>query len=848
MYVWQSVAFLNQQLYQWCFGVAKRARKKKSYATLPRPKSVEGLDHLRSGRFKNAIESLKLALKEEQSQSDGLKEFLAEAYVGRAKELSEKGMGKEAAVMLEKSSEITGKPVDPILLFSLLLKVGQIGRAVHALQPLKGNLDGDGLLVGGSLGEVLAGLALTGHDEVLALFKEDSSFLVHYNTARRVLHAYDGGDDETSLELLKKLPIGSPFKNFRLFMHALVLSSSQPENALALLEKIKEDSPYHPMAQAVVIAISGDFTDMGIFATLASPVHGLACRLLNVNAGTIRAISHIQSVATDPDKLAGALLKQDLESHLPKEVLRTLCLPLLPSAIGLLEKFQQRFGPLSQWEIYRIRALALEGQKQWSSAADVWIAALKTIHDPMTKALVYRHLADFPDYRDMDENPWGMLFHSGNRQGYSKIDFLESSLRHDPQDRDTHITLIRLHAKKNSKDARVAVDRAVKGFPEDRDILEAAMDAAFAAKTFKKAAAFAERILSVNPIHQRARRVLVESHLAHARKKVGEKRLDLAHKELLVAESLEKEHARSGRVQICQAMVALLSGQKETGEEKLSAARSLPIGPLEIELMIQSEVAYLKVPSELVVHHHKIFKDLSEKISPDRVSVLSLVQELERSFQDDHLPVRKWMEIMLPFFAKAPALDFSLEERRLICNMLLENDFFDILGLFATVGKKHWEDDGSFLFFDLSSQSKGNATQARYEDLEILREVKGSVYSRLDARTMSNMEKFLSSGRLSFENSPFEYGDEDENDEEFLDMDSTDFESELGPLLEMFQEAIETRIADELPLRRKLGDKKYGERLAKELARGLPMGVEVFAEMISDILADIPLPGVGARK
>lgn len=830
--------------------MAKKRRKKQSYATLPKPKSSEGVEQLRSGCFKNAIESLKLALKEEP-QSEELKGYLADAYSGRAKELAEKGMGKEAAIMLERSSDITGKPVDPITLFFLFLKGDQVDRAVNALRPLKGGEDGGAVLAVGPLGEVLAGLALVGHGEVLTLFADDSSFVAHCSTALKILQGYGEGQDETSLELLKKLPIGSPFKNFRLLMHALILSPSQPESALVLVEKVREDSLFYAMAQAVKIGISVDHASIGTLTSLSGPASGLACRLRNVNADTIRAIRHMESLAPNPEKLIKALLKRDLEAHFPREALQSLCLSLVPSAVGQLEHFQQRFGPLPSWGLQRIRALNLEEQECWSSAADNWIMVLKQMTDPVMKALIYRHLADFPHYHDMERNPWDR-FHSMDQNNYSKTDFLESSLRYDPRDRDTHLALIRLYGKKNSKDARTAVDRAVREFPEDRDILEAAMDAAFAANTFKKAVSFAEKILIVNPIHQRARSVLVESHLAHARKKVVEGRLDLANKELLVAESLEKGHARSGRVQICQAMVALLNGQKKISEERLGVARSLQTPPLEMELMIQAEAVRLKVPMTLTKGNNKNFKDVSMSAAPDKASILSLIRELEHYLQENHLPVKNWMQTLKPFLTKAPTLDFSLEERRLICNFLLENDFFEILGLFAKDGKKRWENDVSFIFFDLSSRSKGSARQVHYVDLELLREAKGSMNSRLDARTMSNMQKFLSTAKtfpfdFSFADDD-EHDDDDDDEEDIFDLNSFDMESALGPLLEMFKREIRSRVRDEYKLRQKLGDEKYGEKLARELSRGFPMGAELFRELISEILDGTPLPGAGRKK
>ncbi|MBF8272013.1 MAG: hypothetical protein HW380_1118 [Magnetococcales bacterium] len=823
-------------------------RRKKGYSSPPRPKSSEGLDHLRSGHFKKAIESLKLALKEDPQSAD-LKNLLAEAYVGRARELSDKGMGQEAAIMLERSSLLTEKPPDPVMLFSLFLKGGQIDRAVASLKPQKEKSETGESLDAGPLGEALAGLSLVGCAEVLTLFDENSPFVNHHHTALEILQSYDRGEDDAALVLLKKLPVGSPFKNFRLFIHALILSASQPETALGLLAKVGEDSFFHPLAQAVKLATASDPSQIDALSSLSSPASDLARRLLNIDADALRTVSQLESLASNPDKLAKALLKPGLEPLFPREVLKALCLPLLPSAIGQLEPFQQRFGHLPPWEVQRIRALAMEEQNRWSSAVAEWKKAADNVNDPMIKALIYQRLAGFPHFQD-SRNLWEM-FQSGGREKNSRADFLESSLRYDPKDRDTHLALIHLHGKKkNNPKVRTTLDRAVREFPEDREILEAAMDATFAAGTFKKAGTFAEKILSFNPIHHRAHSVMVESHLAHARKKIKERRLDLANKELLVAESLEKKHARSGRVQVCQAMVAFLNGQGPEGEEKLRLARSLPTHPLETELMIQAEAARLKVPSDIVKKNELTFKALSKNAVPDTSSILKLIQNIEHYLEEKSLPVKHWMEILQPLFIKAAVLTFTMEERRLICNILLENNFFNILNHFAKAGQKQWAEEGSFIFFSLSAQSEGNVLAVRDGRIGILEEAMHSTDSRLDTRTMGNMEKFLSASFLT-PRRPVFFDDDDDDDDDDVDfscMDDTDFESELGPIVALLKGEIESRVVREHKLRRKMGDKKYGESLAKELAQGLPMGKEIFGEIIRKILENNPLPDHGTKK
>ncbi|MBF0173914.1 MAG: hypothetical protein HQL83_10780, partial [Magnetococcales bacterium] len=125
------------------------------------------MDHLTAGRFKQAIESLKSALKEDPHATI-LRERLVEAYEGRADELSSKGMAREAAVMLEKSGAITGTPPDPVRLCALYLKGGQLARALDSLAPLKATPEGRNVLSTGSLAELLAVSALVGQVENVA--------------------------------------------------------------------------------------------------------------------------------------------------------------------------------------------------------------------------------------------------------------------------------------------------------------------------------------------------------------------------------------------------------------------------------------------------------------------------------------------------------------------------------------------------------------------------------------------------------------------------------------------------------------------------------------------------------
>ncbi len=817
--------------------MAKKKGKSKVNPIPARTIGSEGLDHLTAGRFKLAIESLKSALKEDPHATI-LRERLVEAYEGRADELSSKGMAREAAVMLEKSGAITGTPPDPVRLCALYLKGGQLARALDSLAPLKATPEGRNVLSTGPLAELLAVSALVGQVENVAplLDDESSSFMKHLQTARELLNACADGRDEEALGLLKKLPITSPFKNVRVFIHALILSSPQPQKSLKLIDKIEDTSLFHPMAQAVRLSVTGGPSVLQSISSLDPPARDLATRLLNVSPEAFQAIRQLEQGA--PDQRIKGLLARSLENYFPRATLRTLCLVLLPHAPGYLGLFQQRFGPLPPWEVHRIRALDLEHRDRWEGAVVEWIKAVEHMDDPMMKALVFRHLAGFKTYEDLDDIP-RILFRSKGRNDYSRAKFLESSLDHDPDDRETHLALMGLHdSKRDAKSVRAVIDRAVRAFPGDRDILEAAMDAAFASGTFKKAVSFAEKILVVNPIHSRAREILVEAHLAHARKKVKEKRLDLADKELVVAESTEKESTRNGRVQVCQAMLALLRGEEKQAEEQLDRVRNLKKNSLEVELMIQSEAERFHVPATLmkkIINNN--FKQVVDRMTPDAISFPALIRELDRYRQDKHLPMQKWYKTLLPVFTRAVHVEISLEERRSVCNFLLENELFNPLEQFAGEGLRQWGDEPSFRFFNMVAKARGNAFRADRWALRRLERDMTSLQARLDTRTMGNMERFLSMvGGTPFGAYAGDGPDDDDTGEEAADEEL--FESVVGPVLEVLSEEVRSRVRAEGALRRKLGDKKYEEKLVKELSRG-PLDNEMFREVIRRIVQEI---------
>jgi hypothetical protein len=89
-----------------------------------------GSEALRVGRFKEAMEVFK-----QLARQDGRPEWterLADAYAGRAHALAEKGMFKEAAMVLENTRTPAGIVRDPVLYVTGLVRQGQYLKAQQA--------------------------------------------------------------------------------------------------------------------------------------------------------------------------------------------------------------------------------------------------------------------------------------------------------------------------------------------------------------------------------------------------------------------------------------------------------------------------------------------------------------------------------------------------------------------------------------------------------------------------------------------------------------------------------------------------------------------------------------------
>lgn len=280
-----------------------------------------------------------------------------------------------------------------------------------------------------------------------------------------------------------------------------------------------------------------------------------------------------------------------------REQARRACLALLPAHTPGQSVYAKLFGPLPSFESRRFHALRAEREddidgalRHWRACAD---ALSKNADDPdnaLMAALVLRHMARLVE--EDEDVIWGAP--------PKTVGYLEESLRLDPDDRDTYLQLAKLHRESgDDKGYHRWVERVAERFPDDPKALLAAVETATARKAYKKAAAFAARVLELDPINTKARNISTNSRLAHARKQILAGKYALAEKELDSASQLERDNACSGVIELNRGLLARQQGQGERVKNWLQESARLAGSPFLAWLRLAAETSRLKLDPAL---------------------------------------------------------------------------------------------------------------------------------------------------------------------------------------------------------------------------------------------------------
>ncbi len=706
---------------------------------------LQGRQALAQKKFTAALEIFKHLLK--RGVKPEWQDLLVEAYWGRARELAAKGMYKEAIVIWENMTRGLGNSVGLDCSIAWLINAGQHLEAAKRFAAAEEQLK-EGRVTE-EIRAAIAGLIVSGRKDILAVFSPQSCFVTQYQAVQRGLAAYSEGNDDTAREELKKIPFRSPYRDFRWLINALIELDSNPQAAADFLGKIPNGSPMHGFVRAIEPLLLDRPAAMSALAKLDRREREFTAKLTGASQGDFQLVADLNVAKENPAKLFNLLISHI--HQLDREAVQKGCLDLLcrhPDGIRLYEK---HFGNLSPLERNRISALASETKGARAEALKYWEKVTTALDDKgqnrdgqrLDLALVLRRMAKLA----------GELGRTDTFYFDEPHEYLELSLHHDPKDKESYLAVLSYH--KDNKDYQHWLAKAMEVFPEDIDILFAALEDVISRKVFKKATGLAQKILALDPINTRASTMLIETHLAQGRKLATSGKFAQARKEMATAASFERPGRQDGIVQLDQGLVELHDHRAEAGQVFIDKGLALAGGGVAARFVLVVEARLFYLSQRLKEQYDKDLKGC-------RTLARGEVQALSGRINRYRLQGVTWLDevlaLLAPLFKKIVSSGCSVDEARSLCDSLHAIEDFSSLRIVAGMAEKQWPDRPAFLFYRICGEGKGLFRKVSKSDRERLRDAHEQAMRQGDRAVANMIDDVLDDFPYDF---PF--------DDEFLD-------------------------------------------------------------------------------
>lgn len=682
--------------------------------------------YLSKGKFTEAIKAFRSLHKEDGSgRWDSL---FTLAFLGRINQLAAKGMGKEALIIYDNMRQVFP---DPEIYLHIRLLVGAdlfqqaVNAAVGAASTLTKNEKA-------AIDELFASLLLSGQKQLLEVLPEESPVFVHYIAAERALLAYCRQEDNDAHAALKKIPFRSPYKNFSLALKGMLAFEEDRSASLPFFEKIPPDSPFVSLTTPYDCLASGNQPQI-------KKLTGMALRVANsldgMDSNTANLFDSLNKSGMSPSVLYQTFVRAG--NCLGKKQLRKICYRILPHTSGQTNDFQKRFGRLSIFERARLEALTVELDNDyynielaWKYVCDILLEAGDSSPERFLKlALIYHHIAEL-----MEENSFE----------YSSKDIekmLTESLVFDPLDKETWLKLIGLRHLNLARRYKL-VNSMLETFPEDSEVMILAIEAAIKRGAFKKASRLAGKLLAVDPINPKVRTMLIDAHLAHARKVAKQHKYVLAIRECELAASFERQGLSHGGIQIYHGLLTMLSGDETGGLKLLEEAQVKAGNPLLAHFGIRLEAGLLNMLPGLLKSFTAQLKKTA-KASFEKTVILRLFEKISACNGDKHMELEKFRSILTPCLKKGAYMGFSFDELKRICTILHRRHYHNLLGVYAKVSLKKHSGNPLFLFYQIYAKNNGGKKRLSSSQFDALDDAWHKAMDMDDKATADLIDTFL---------------------------------------------------------------------------------------------------------
>jgi tetratricopeptide (TPR) repeat protein len=788
--------------------MSRKRKHPKAPATPPVANSAALPSHadaaLSASRYKQAIEHYKDLLKRER-RPDWV-EGLAAAYAGRAAQLAEKGLLKEALALWRTRADVCGAPVFEGPYVGWLLQAGETDQALRWLAGAS-RLPPE---TQAQLETRLAAAVLVAPDGALTGLAADSALMRHRAAAQAALAACARGDDAAMAEHLQAIPFRSPYRDLRAILKALALHATDIEQAAAALARVPADGPFEPLAAVVRVCVLPGYEWVTALHSLDPDGRALLLDLKGCPEERRALLLEMAKLSEDATALYDLLARY--RRALPEGTAGALCRRLLPHAPKRLKAYTASFGSLPRAEQERILALAAELKQRSEQAEDHWLQVVQCLEaDPAGRrraALVLRRLCDAPAHRSPDG---AACEHA--------LDWWAQSLELDPEDRATHLKLIRaLRERSDLKETRIRLDAALARFPKDAELLLEAVETALASGAFKKAVGLAKCVLELDPINPRVRGVVGHAHLSHARKQIAGSNPAAAHREVDEAAQWLRATADRGSIKLLR---GLIDEQAEEGNALLREGLAELGGTLVGSFHLLLEASRTKRDPKALLRRAGVDLDTA----PAAEEVVAFAHALN-AMRDGDKALRAALGPLRAMLGRAAAAPFSEPDQLLVCEALHRRNERDLACRYAEAALKRWPGRPVFVYLKAASAYGANPWQIPPRELRVLEDALEVAQAHGDQRTALRLSDLLSSamGNLALPGA-----------DEFDELDEREGLDERAMLEIMLALGAEDRFLD-------IAREQLGKAAFEDLRRELGGNNKQFARALMELLASVGLP------
>ena len=680
---------------------------------------------LAAGRHKDAIEGFKDLLKREPRAD--WRDGLAAAYAGRAGQLADKGMFKEALALWRVRAEACAVPVVDGPYVGWLLKSGQTAQALGLL----GRMPPAEQTAAQSR---FAAAVLVAPDALLTGLPADLPLMQHLGTARAALAACAQGDSAALASALQAISFHSPYRDLRPLLKALALQATDPAQAAATLARVPAQGPFEPLAQALRVCLMPGTGWLAGLQSLDDAGRSLVLDLKGCPAVQRPLLLGLMERATaasvTPLEMFDLVLRHRAATGL--DWAARVCRRLLPHVPQRLEVFCQTFAAASPAEQARLMALAAELRMDPDEAETRWLrfvrlsSAAAAPGSALSAALVLRHLAD--QHRG----------HSADGQLCSHArDWLTDSLTLDPTDRASHLNLLQDAQRRGDlKQARALLDAARQQFPDEPQFLLLAVETALASGAFKKAAGLAKQLLQIDPLNPKVGRLIGQAHLSHARKQLHARNPQAALREIDEAANWLRDGADLGMVKLLRCFAVAPGDSVAALPPDMVVDFGSPL--LAGFHLLREGHRGARKPAGLLRS-----AGLSLEMTPATADLQALARALN-SVAPREAALRSALQTLLPVLERAArTLSLGEGETVLVCEALLRQEQFNLTMRFAHAALRQWPGRPVFEYLHAAGRFGAEPLDMPESEWQRLDEVCDRAEAAGDQRTATRLRKLL---------------------------------------------------------------------------------------------------------